>query len=135
MMISVVKIGNSKGIRIPQAVLQQCQIDNEVELEVIGRTIKLTPVDKRRYDMSFENIAQMNDQDIQAMLKRIDLTTLAFALVGADVKIKKRVFSNMSKRAASLTQTEIDRLGRMDSKQMIVEMHRGLINSAIQEIH
>ena len=134
MKISIIRIGNSKGIRIPQAILQQCQIEDEVGLEVIGRSIRLTPIEKRRYDMTFQNITRMNDQDIQAMLKRVDLTTLAFSLVGADETIVERIFRNMSKRAANLAQSEIDRLSSMDPKQLIIEMHRARINTAIQEI-
>lgn len=134
MRISVIKIGNSKGIRIPQAILKQCQIDNEVDLEVEGRTIRLYPVDRRTYDMTFENIVQMNDQDIQEMLKRIDLTTLAFSLIGADESIKSRVFANMSTRAAQLTQQEVERLNALETKELMVEMHRNKINSALNEI-
>ena len=84
--------------------------------------------------MTFQNITRMNDQDIQAMLKRVDLTTLAFSLVGADETIVERIFRNMSKRAANLAQSEIDRLSSMDPKQLIIEMHRARINTAIQEI-
>ncbi|MDP7421252.1 MAG: FliG C-terminal domain-containing protein [bacterium] len=134
MKISIIRIGNSKGIRIPQAILQQCQIEEEVDLDIIGRTIKLTPVEKRKYDMTFQNISRMNDQDIQSMLKRVDLTTLAFSLVGADKTIVERIFRNMSQRAANLAQSEIDRLSGMDPKQLIIEMHRARINNAIQEI-
>ncbi|MCH5434723.1 AbrB/MazE/SpoVT family DNA-binding domain-containing protein, partial [Leptospira interrogans serovar Canicola] len=32
MKASVVKIGNSKGIRIPKAVLEECHIEEEVDL-------------------------------------------------------------------------------------------------------
>jgi len=134
MRISVIKIGNSKGIRIPQAILKQCQIDSEVDLEVEGRIIRLYPVDRRTYDMTFENIVQMNDQDIQEMLKRIDLTTLAFSLIGADESIKSRVFANMSTRAAQLTQQEVERLNALETKELMVEMHRNKINSALNEI-
>ncbi len=134
MKISIIRIGNSKGIRIPQDILQQCQIEEEVDLDIIGRTIKLTPVEKRKYDMTFQNISRMNDQDIQSMLKRVDLTTLAFSLVGADKTIVERIFRNMSQRAANLAQSEIDRLSGMDPKQLIIEMHRARINNAIQEI-
>ena len=134
MRISVIKIGNSKGIRIPQAILKQCQIDSEVDLEVEGRIIRLYPVDRRTYDMTFENIVQMNDQDIQEMLKRIDLTTLAFSLIGAEESIKSRVFANMSTRAAQLTQQEVERLNALETKELMVEMHRNKINSALNEI-
>ena len=34
MQLDVVQIGNSKGIRIPKAILKQCQIEDQVDLEV-----------------------------------------------------------------------------------------------------
>ena len=34
MLLDVVQIGNSKGIRIPKAILKQCQIEDQVDLEV-----------------------------------------------------------------------------------------------------
>lgn len=30
---NIIKIGNSRGIRIPKAILEQCHLDGEVELE------------------------------------------------------------------------------------------------------
>jgi antitoxin MazE len=41
--ISVVRIGNSQGIRIPRAVLKACQITGSVDLKVEGRRLILTP--------------------------------------------------------------------------------------------
>ena len=44
MLVSVVAIGNSKGIRIPKAILDQCNIRDRLELEVEGGRIILEPV-------------------------------------------------------------------------------------------
>jgi antitoxin MazE len=43
MKAQLVPIGNSRGIRIPKAILQQCEIADEVELAVEGRQIILSP--------------------------------------------------------------------------------------------
>jgi antitoxin MazE len=40
----LVPIGNSRGIRLPKAILEQCQITGEVDLAVKGRKIIMTPV-------------------------------------------------------------------------------------------
>lgn len=48
MLISVVPIGNSKGIRIPKSILQQLNIEDKVELEVHNREILIRPVTKNR---------------------------------------------------------------------------------------
>ncbi len=47
MKIPLVPIGNSRGIRIPKAILQQCEISGEVDLAVKGRKIIVSPVAER----------------------------------------------------------------------------------------
>ncbi len=44
MQVDVVRIGNSKGIRIPVALLKQCGIGQKVELEVKHNQIVIKPV-------------------------------------------------------------------------------------------
>ncbi len=44
MKTNLVPIDNSKGIRIPAAILKQCNIENQVELEVKKNKIVLKPV-------------------------------------------------------------------------------------------
>ena len=46
MKVSVINIGNSKGIRIPKSVLSQCHIDDEVDMEVKNSEIILKPLKK-----------------------------------------------------------------------------------------
>ena len=41
MKIDIIKIGNSKGVRLPKAILDQVEFGNEVELEVRGKEIVL----------------------------------------------------------------------------------------------
>lgn len=43
MLLTVVRIGNSRGIRIPKTILEQCAIDKELELEVEDGKIVLRP--------------------------------------------------------------------------------------------
>ena len=44
MKVSVVPIGNSKGIRIPKPLLQQCDIGQTVDLKLEGKRIVLTAI-------------------------------------------------------------------------------------------
>ncbi len=48
MEIDIIKIGNSKGIRLPLAVLRQCGIDSKVELEIKENCIVIKPVSTPR---------------------------------------------------------------------------------------
>lgn len=47
MVINVVRIGNSRGIRIPKRVLADCGIGASVELRARGRKIILEPVARK----------------------------------------------------------------------------------------
>jgi antitoxin MazE len=40
MKATIIPIGNSKGIRIPKAVLEQCHIEGDVFLEIKGKYFK-----------------------------------------------------------------------------------------------
>jgi len=46
MQLNIVKIGNSKGIRIPKKILDQCQVEDILELEVQNNIIVLKPIHK-----------------------------------------------------------------------------------------
>jgi len=48
MEVDVVRIGNSKGIRIPTSMLKQCGIDKKVIIKVNGNAITLTPASTPR---------------------------------------------------------------------------------------
>ncbi len=43
MRLHVIRIGNSRGVRIPRAVLEACGIDEEVDMKVDSRRIILEP--------------------------------------------------------------------------------------------
>lgn len=60
MQVSVVKIGNSKGIRIPKKVLDQCQVDDVLELSVKNNAILLKPVHKKPREGWAEAIEEAN---------------------------------------------------------------------------
>lgn len=47
MLISIVPIGNSKGIRIPKNVIDQLNIEDKVELEVRENEILIKPVERK----------------------------------------------------------------------------------------
>jgi antitoxin MazE len=48
MKTSIVSIGNSQGIRIPKILLEQTKLSGEVELEVKGESILISPARKPR---------------------------------------------------------------------------------------
>jgi antitoxin MazE len=53
MLVSVIQIGNSRGIRIPKAILDQLNVSEKLDLEVENQQIILRPVkDKPRQGWS-----------------------------------------------------------------------------------
>jgi antitoxin MazE len=66
MRASIVRIGNSQGIRIPKVVLEQTRLHGEVELEVQDRKIVISPVKKPRqdWDKQFKLMAERGDDKL-----------------------------------------------------------------------
>jgi antitoxin MazE len=63
MRASIVRIGNSQGIRIPKVVLEQTHLKGEVELEVRDQQILIRAVRKPRQDWGrkFRLMAEKGD--------------------------------------------------------------------------
>ena len=66
MKASIIRIGNSRGIRIPKVVLEQTQLKGEVELEVRDRQIVIRAVKKPRqdWDRKFRIMAEKGDDKL-----------------------------------------------------------------------
>lgn len=77
MQIDIIKIGNSKGIRLPLAVLKQCGIGSKVELEIQDNCIILKPVMNPRqgWAEAFELMHKNND-DVLVVPDELDDETL-----------------------------------------------------------
>ena len=56
MKVSIVKIGNSRGIRIPKALLEECHLDDEADLEVERGDLVIRSPHKAR--QGWENVFQ-----------------------------------------------------------------------------
>lgn len=80
----------------------------------------------------FEDLARIDNTDIQILLRHIDKSALATALKGADETMRNLFFSNMSERAAMILRDDIDimgpvRLREVDlAQQKIVETAKQL---------
>ena len=74
----LVKMGKSRGIRLPQAFLEQAELDEEVELEVEdGKVvIRLVPRPRRGWEKQFDGMTARGDDRL--------LDVKAFSLTGWD---------------------------------------------------
>lgn len=59
----VIKIGNSQGLRIPKAILDQTGIQDEVEIEVDKEQIIIRPLKNTRqgWDAAFKLMSEQGD--------------------------------------------------------------------------
>jgi len=67
MLVSIVPIGNSKGIRLPKSILDQLQISDQLELEVTNKQIILTPVTKQPrsgWEEAFRNMSEHHEDTL-----------------------------------------------------------------------
>ena len=64
---AVRKIGNSKGIILPQSILKECFISDEVSIEVKGQQIIISaPEDTKRkgWEQAFKQMAENGDDQL-----------------------------------------------------------------------
>ena len=66
MKTNIVRIGNSKGIRLPKSVLEQCRLKDSVEIEVKGDVLVTRPlhVPRSRWSEAFSGMAQHKDDKL-----------------------------------------------------------------------
>ncbi|MBL4865172.1 MAG: flagellar motor switch protein FliG [Pseudomonadales bacterium] len=59
----------------------------------------------------FDNLKEVDDRGIQALLREISSEILILALKGADEAVQEKIFGNMSKRAAELLRDDLEAKG------------------------
>ncbi len=68
MKINIITIGNSKGIRIPKAILKQCNLDKEAELETEEDKIIIKPIKKKSRKGWKEAFGSMRKREEDSLL-------------------------------------------------------------------
>jgi antitoxin component of MazEF toxin-antitoxin module len=134
MRVPIIDIGNSKGIRIPQAVLKQALFGDEVEMDVSDGKITLKRSVNPAIVPDFTSLASMDDITIQRILRKIDGTDLITALVDADKSIKEAIYRNLSERVNKYVKSKVERLEKGDARDLIIERSRNMISEAFMEV-
>ena len=60
---------------------------------------------------TFENIAEIDDRGIQALMREVSTDNLVLAMKGCDEAIKDKIFKNMSSRAAEMLRDDLESKG------------------------
>jgi flagellar motor switch protein FliG len=59
----------------------------------------------------FDNLVDVDDKGIQAILREVQQDALLKAIKGADEELKEKIMRNMSKRAAEMLNDDLEALG------------------------
>jgi flagellar motor switch protein FliG len=85
----------------------------------------------------FEDIIMLDDRSIQRVLKEVDNKELALALKHVSPETKKRIFANLSERAANVIKEEMEYMGPVrlkdveEAQQRIVDIVRRLEEAGV----
>lgn len=100
------------GIRTASEILNF--VDSSLEGEIVDE-IKNVDADlgQQIQDLMFvfENLLEVDDAGIQALLREVSSDTLLVALKGADQATKDKFFQNMSKRASEMLRDDLEAKG------------------------
>ena len=63
---NLIKIGNSKGIRINSSIIKECELEDEIEIKVVDKKIIIEAVKQPRADWnkSFEDMHENNEDTL-----------------------------------------------------------------------
>ncbi len=104
---SLADILNKASVSMSKEILEKLEQQNpEVSLEV------------KRLMFLFEDIVHIQDKDIQKILREVDRKELSLALKVVDDKLKNKIYSNMSERAADLLKEELQYMGMVKLKEV-----------------
>ncbi len=104
---SLATILNRTSISQSKEILQKMgEIDEEVALEV------------KRLMFIFDDIINIQDKDIQRVLREVERKDLALSLKTADEELCEKIFNNMSERAADLLKEELEYMGMIKLKEV-----------------
>ena len=67
MEVNIIKVGNSKGLRIPKSILEEYDIKGSVELKLKDGYIEIRPTNKPRFKWK-DAFAKMKDDSNEELL-------------------------------------------------------------------
>ena len=106
------KMTNMGGIRSAATILNQVQ--KEMEKKIVEELDQANAALSQQIQENmfiFENLLEVDDRGIQALVREVTTDTLVIALKGADPALQDKIFRNMSKRAAELLKSDLEAKG------------------------
>jgi len=90
------------------------KVDRSVERRVMDALEMAEPdlaQEIRKQMFVFDDLSSLDDRAIQRILKEVEVKDVALALKAASDEVREKIFGNLSNRAASMIQEEIDVMG------------------------
>jgi len=123
----------SGGIdRLAEILNQTDEISNELILNEIEENDPDLAAQIKQKMFVFEDLVLVDDRGFQKLLRKVETMELAVALKAASEDVKDKVFRNMSERAGTMLQEEMDDLGPVRMKE--VSDAQTTITNIIQEM-
>jgi flagellar motor switch protein FliG len=113
---SVGKIGGTKSLA---TILNRTKVS--LSKEIMDHIVDKDPeiaAEIKRLMFLFEDLINLQDKDIQKILREIDRKDLTFALKTADEELSNKIFANMSERATELLKEELQYMGMVKLKEV-----------------
>ena len=100
------------GIRSAAEILNQMKssAENQV-LQAMEEQQQGLADEIRRWMFVFEDLIQVDDRSIMAILKEVETDALKMALRTASDELKEKIFKNMSERAATMMKEDLEVMG------------------------
>lgn len=113
---SMGKIGGTKSLA---QILNKTSVSMSKELlEKISEKDLDIAAEIKRLMFMFDDLINIQDKDLQKLLREVDRKELVLALKIADDKLKDKIYANMSGRAASLLKEELQYMGMVKLKEV-----------------
>ena len=123
----------SGGIdRLAEILNQTDEISNELILNEIEENDPEMAARIKQKMFVFEDLVLVDDRGFQKLLRKIETMELAIALKATSEEVKDKVFRNMSERAGTMLQEEMEDLGPVRMKEVFDA--QGVIINIIQEM-
>ena len=90
------------------------RVDRSTErviLENLGESAPELAEQVKNMMFVFEDIIQLDDRAIQAILREVDMKELATALKGVGVEVQEKIYKNMSERAVAMLKEDMEYMG------------------------
>lgn len=135
-----IKSANVGGVRVAANILNFMDSgQDESILEIIRQIDETLSVQIRDLMFVFDNLVDLDDRAMQAVLREIPSDKLAMALRGADQKVRDKITGNMSQRAADILLEDMDARGpvrlaevEVAQKEILAEVRKMADKGVIQ---